>query len=87
MDSLFIKENCDVYITGSNAYFMSGELATLLSGRYVELKMLPLSFAEFCSTLTETDFSLQQKFSRYLEYSSFPYVTRMGLGKKMPKSI
>ena len=47
VDSLFIKENCDVYITGSNAYFMSGELATLLSGRYVELKMLPLSFAEF----------------------------------------
>ena len=63
VDSLFIKENCDVYITGSNAYFMSGELATLLSGRYVELKMLPLSFAEFCSTLTETDFSLQQIFT------------------------
>ena len=85
VDSLFIKENCDVYITGSNAYFMSGELATLLSGRYVELKMLPLSFAEFCSTLTETDFSLQQKFSRYLEYSSFPYVTRMGLELKDAK--
>ena len=47
VDSLFIKNNCDVYITGSNAYFMSGELATLLSGRYVELKMLPLSFKEF----------------------------------------
>jgi len=40
VDSLFIKPNVDVYITGSNAYFMSGELATLLSGRYVELKML-----------------------------------------------
>ncbi len=51
VDSLFIKDNCDVYITGSNAYFMSGELATLLSGRYVELKMLPLSFREFCSGL------------------------------------
>ena len=47
VDSLFIKENADVYITGSNAYFMSGELATLLSGRYVELKMLPLSFKEY----------------------------------------
>lgn len=48
VDSLFIKENCDIFITGSNGYFMSGDLATLLSGRYVELKMLPLSFAEFC---------------------------------------
>ncbi|MEG0217425.1 MAG: AAA family ATPase, partial [Raoultibacter sp.] len=49
VDSLFIKENVDICITGSNAYFMSGELATLLSGRYVELKMLPLSFKEFCA--------------------------------------
>lgn len=79
VDSLFIKENCDVYITGSNAYFMSGELATLLSGRYVELKMLPLSFAEFCSAWKGKEQSLQQKFSRYLEYSSFPYVARLGL--------
>ena len=43
VDSLFVKDNVDVYVTGSNAYFMSGELATLLSGRYIELKMLPLS--------------------------------------------
>ena len=49
VDGLFIKDNVDVYITGSNAYFMSGELATLLSGRYIELKMLPLAFKEFCS--------------------------------------
>lgn len=53
VDSLFLKENCDVYITGSNAYFMSGELATLLTGRYVELSMMPLSFREFCSGLSE----------------------------------
>ena len=81
VDSLFIKENCDVYITGSNAYFMSGELATLLSGRYVELKMLPLSFAEFCTGLGEEVLSQQQKFNRYLEYSSFPYVTRQQLSR------
>jgi predicted AAA+ superfamily ATPase len=43
VDSLFIKKNVDLHITGSNAYFMSSELATLLTGRYVELKMLPLS--------------------------------------------
>ena len=41
VDSLFIKKNCDVYITGSNAYLLSGELATLLSGRYIQIDMLP----------------------------------------------
>ena len=49
VDSLYIKKNCDVYITGSNAHLLSGELATLLSGRYIEIKMLPLSFKEYCS--------------------------------------
>ena len=49
VDSLYIRDNVDIYITVSNAYFMSGELATLLSGRYVELKMLPLSFEEYVS--------------------------------------
>lgn len=46
VDSLLIKGNCDVYITGSNAYILSRELAALLSGRYIEIKMLPLSFKE-----------------------------------------
>ena len=50
VDGLFIKDDVDVYITGSNAYFMSGELATLLSGRYIELKMLPLSFKEYITS-------------------------------------
>ena len=48
VDSLFIKDNCDIYITGSNAYLLSGELATLLSGRYIEISMLPFSFREYC---------------------------------------
>jgi predicted AAA+ superfamily ATPase len=48
VDSLYIKDNIDVYITGSNAHLLSGELATLLSGRYIEINMLPLSFAEYC---------------------------------------
>ena len=47
VDSLFIKDNVDLYITGSNAYFLSGEIATLLTGRYVQINMLPLSFKEF----------------------------------------
>ena len=47
VDSFFIKDNIDIYITGSNSYMLSGELATLLSGRYVKIQMLPFSFAEF----------------------------------------
>ncbi|MDD4680454.1 MAG: ATP-binding protein, partial [Clostridia bacterium] len=87
VDSLFLKENCDVYITGSNAYFMSGELATQLSGRYVELKMLPLSFAEFCSGLVEEKQALSknEKFNMYLELSSFPYILRYNYGPKESK--
>src|SRR5450756_1789471 len=54
IDGLFIKKNCDVYITGSNAYLLSGELATLLSGRYVEIKMLPLSFSEFIAGIDDS---------------------------------
>ena len=78
VDSLFIKDNCDIYLTGSNAYFMSGELATVLSGRYVELKMLPLSFKEFISsfTLENVDISIQEKFNLYLNYGSFPFLAR-----------
>lgn len=83
VDSLFLKENCDVYITGSNAYFMLGELATRLSGRYVELKMLPLSFKEFCSGLDEQKQNLtkNEKFNLYIELSSFPYILRYGYGQ------
>ncbi|WP_462324938.1 ATP-binding protein [Desulfoplanes sp.] len=71
-DSLYIRKNVDLYITGSNAYLLSGELATLLSGRYVEIKMLPLSFKEYCSAAGgETD--LARKYRTYLQNSSFPY--------------
>ncbi|MBR5616282.1 MAG: ATP-binding protein [Clostridia bacterium] len=78
VDSLFLKENCDLYLTGSNAYFMSGELATLLTGRYVELDMMPLSFKEFCEGLSEERqaLSMQEKFNLYLTVGSFPYVLR-----------
>lgn len=72
VDSLFIKYNADVYITGSNAYFMSGDLATLLTGRYVELSMLPLSFREFSQGMTG-DMSLSEQYNAYIRISSFPY--------------
>lgn len=78
VDSLFIKDNCDLYLTGSNAYFMSGELATVLSGRYVELKMLPLSFKEFIQGLQGdyAQLSRGQQFNLYLEYGALPFITR-----------
>ena len=77
VDSLFIQPNVDIYITGSNAYFMSGEMATLLSGRYVELKMLPLSFKEFAGA-TDNSKSLLAKYNDYITFSSFPYVLQYG---------
>lgn len=74
IDSLYVKENTDVYITGSNSYLLSGELATLLTGRYVEISMLPLSFAEYKEL---TDKSIDDAFSEYMRYGSMPYVATM----------
>jgi len=74
VDSLFIKENVDVYITGSNAYMLSGELATVLSGRYITIDMLPLSFKEYCVAQSDSKKSLKEKFNDYLRFGSFPYV-------------
>lgn len=76
VDSLFLKTNVDLYITGSNAYLLSGELATLLSGRYVEIAMLPLSFREYLTFLGDQT-ELGRKFSNYLQYSSFPYAVNL----------
>ena len=74
VDSLFIKDNVDVYITGSNAYMLSGELATLLSGRYVKIDMLPLSFSEYIQANSNTVKSKMEQFNDYLRFGSFPYV-------------
>lgn len=87
VDSLFLRKNCDIYITGSNSHFMSGELATLLSGRYVQLCILPLSFNEFCS-LADSELGEQSKseeFSRYMNISSFPYVLKFSLNERESK--
>lgn len=78
-DSLYIKKNVDLYITGSNSKLLSGELATLLSGRYVEIKMLPLSFKEYISYVGEGD--LQKKYMDYVTKSSFPYTLRLNSSK------
>ncbi|NDO18157.1 ATP-binding protein [Lachnospiraceae bacterium MD329] len=81
VDSLFIKKNVDLYITGSNAYFMSGELATFLSGRYIELRMLPLSFSEYCIGNTD-NIPISEKYKLYIENSSFPYVLNYNNNEK-----
>ena len=73
-DSLFILPNTDLYLTGSNAYFMSSDLATNLTGRYVELEVLPLSFEEYLSAqpLSENT-NTAEIFNNYL-FSAFPYL-------------
>jgi len=86
VDSLFIKKNVDLYITGSNAYFMSGDLASLLTGRYIELKMLPLSFAEYCEGLSliasDKPLTKMEKYAVYLSESSLPYTLQLHGRKK-----
>jgi predicted AAA+ superfamily ATPase len=81
VNSLHLNKNLDIYITGSNAYFMSGELATFLSGRYVELKMLPLSFQEFVSTKDADKSNLKKYYNEYLQ-TSFPYAISLDSSKK-----
>lgn len=75
VDSLYIKKDIDIYITGSNAHMLSGELATLLSGRYVEISMLPLSFKEYVSATGEAN--LMKAYREYTEFSSFPYALEL----------
>lgn len=72
VDSLYIKKNVDVYITGSNAYLLSGELATLLSGRYVEIKMLPLSFREYLSAFKNSNKGRYEYFLDYMKNGGMP---------------
>ena len=75
--SLFIKPNVDIYITGSNAYFMSSDIATLLTGRYVQIEMLPLSFKEFHSAYSQQNLSDMEIYNLYIEHSSFPRLVRV----------
>ena len=77
VDGLCVKKNVDVYMTGSNAYLLSGELATYLSGRYVEIQMQPLSFREYVDARgAMSDFA--RLYLDYLRHSSFPYALALG---------
>lgn len=75
VDGLYIKKNVDEYITGSNANLLSGELATLLSGRYIEIKMFPLSFKEYANYVQDT--SLERLYTNYINKSSMPYALKL----------
>ena len=75
VDGLYIKKNIDIYITGSNAYLLSSELATLIAGRYIEIKMLPLSFKEYIDYL-KLDCS-EKSYLEYINKSSFPYTLNL----------
>lgn len=74
VDSLYAKKGADIYITGSNAYMLSGDLATLLTGRYVEISMLPLSFKEYCEQTGQT---AERGFADYMKNGGMPYVAAM----------
>ena len=76
VDSLYIKKNVDLYLTGSNSSLLSSEIATLISGRYVEIKMLPLSFKEFVQATNQTA-NLSSAYRQYVQTSSFPYVLEL----------
>lgn len=82
IDSLFLLDNVDIYVTGSNAYMLSGELATLLTGRYVEIKMFPLSFKEFMQS-QPSGTSRESVYRKYVELSSFPYVLQIEHDREM----
>ena len=82
INSINLKPNVDLYVTGSNAYMLSNEIATLLSGRYVEIAMLPLSFKEYVEGCGGSD-NLEKAYTNYITQSSFPYT----LALELPKDI
>ena len=75
VDSLHVKENIDIYITGSNSYIFSGQLATYLSGRYIEIPILPLSFKEVYNPQTDKE----EAFQKYMKTGGFPYINQIQL--------
>jgi len=74
ISSLYLRKQVDIYITGSNAYMLSGELATKLTARYIEIDMLPLSFAEHSQAVRTAD--RRERFYQFMNLGAFPYATR-----------
>lgn len=78
INSFLVDANVDIFITGSSAYLLSSELSTLLSGRYVEIKMQPLSFKEYIEFLdSDKEMNLPEKFNQYLEYGGLPTIVEL----------
>ncbi len=75
INSFKVDFDIDIYITGSNAYLLSSELSTLLSGRYIEIKMYPLSFKEFLIFNNYDTINIEDKFNEYLKYGGLPAIT------------
>lgn len=84
VDALFVQKNIDLYITGSNAYLLSSELATLLSGRYIAINLHPFSFAEYVSAFSE-DYNSDRLFRQYINNSCFPEA--VNLYKSAPEMV
>lgn len=81
VDGLFIKNNVDIYITGSNSYMLSGELATYLTGRYMQVHMLPLSFSEYFHGIS--DGNELKSYQDYIENGGFPYILNLNNDKNL----
>lgn len=77
VDNFFVQDNIDIYITGSNAYFMSSDMATLLTGRYVQIEMLPLSYKEYVDAYSESGLSRMVLYEKYVSEGSFPGLLHM----------
>lgn len=84
IESLRLEYDVDIYITGSNAYLLSSEMATLLTGRYVEIKIFPLSFKEFCSFYTfDPSISVEEKFTRYMQLGGMPILAQYNMDETL----
>lgn len=77
VNAMHVDLDVDIYITGSNAYLLSSELSTLLSGRFIEIKMYPLSFKEFLEFNEYDRNNLDDKFNEYLKYGGLPAISQI----------
>ncbi len=82
INSLFLKDNVDIYLTESNAKLLSTEISTLLTGRYIEIKMYPLSFSEYLNFVNSNNNNMENNFENYLKYGGMPYTTELQLNQK-----
>lgn len=87
INSLSLEYDVDIYVTGSNAYLLSSELATLISGRYVEIKMLPLSFREYYEYYRDSNKSTEELFNEYLKYGGLPQLLSLPLDEQTISSF